>query len=91
MYFINFGAYKRNFFGEIHQVNFYVAEKKSIAVKKAKKQLCVDLLQQHCDDSLTIYDIKILNQIDGYYVHLTPAIDLKTLRIESEYRKLDKV
>ena len=90
LYFVNFGAYKTNFFGEIHQVNFYVAEKKSAAVKKAKEELCLGLLQQHCDDNLSIDDITVLDQIDEYYIHLTPAIEVKILEIESNYRKLDK-
>ena len=88
---MNFGAYKFDFFGEIHQVNFYIAEKKSAAVKKAKEELCVGLLQQHCDDNLAIDDVAVLDNIDDYYIHLSLSTTVQKLTIEASYRKLDKI
>ncbi|QLH43496.1 MAG: DUF1543 domain-containing protein [Coxiellaceae bacterium] len=37
LFFVNFGAYRANYFGEVHEMNFYVAESKSQALVKAKK------------------------------------------------------
>ena len=89
LFFVNFGAYQPGFFGEIHQVNFYVAHSKTEALAKAKQELCIDLESQHCDDNLEIDDISIIDSVDNYYVQLTPSTVPHTLDIQASYRKLD--
>ena len=88
LFFINFGAYRTGFFGEIHQVNFYIAEKRSAAIAKAKQELCTQLSQQHGDDYLSIDDITAIDNIDQYYIHLEKTSQPSSLQVESCYRKL---
>lgn len=100
LYFVNFGGYKPNFFGELHEMKFYVASEKVAVTAKAKKDLCVSLFQQHLDDSIPIdslcnenqVDIDAIipiRQVDQYYVQLKPTTATATLVIESSYRKLN--
>lgn len=100
LFFVNFGAYKQGYFGEIHNVNFYVAATKTEVLEKAKKELCKSLSEPHCDDnhevnSLIVQDnsicddITAINQIDNYYIHLMPSSMPSFLKIESYYRKLN--
>lgn len=93
LFFVNFGGYEPQFFGEIHHVNFYVCEDKSEAVAKAKQSLCVGLHLQHCDDNLSVDELVddcfALSTVDQYYIHLTPTTHACELEIISDYRKLD--
>ncbi len=100
LYFVNFGGYKPGFFGELHEVGFYVTNAKPLAVAKAKQELCVDSHLQHCDDNLEINaflnkttaladDIIAIEKIDNYYVHLVPTSKPSVLNVESTYRRLD--
>ncbi len=93
LYFVNFGAYKPGFFGEIHEVNFYVCEDKAEAVAKAKQTLCTGMHLQHCDDNLLVEDylddLSLIEEIDGYYLHLTPTSVPHTQEVISDYRRLD--
>ena len=86
------------FFGENHEVNFYVGDSKKNIVKKAKADLCVGDLQQHCDDNFVVGgtgthkyvdDIVTLGCVDGYYIHLTETTEQSTSQITSCYRRLD--
>ena len=70
LFFVNFGAYKPDHFGEIHETGFYVATSKSEVLERAKKDLCLSLLESHCDDNLVIDDIIAIESIDNQYVHL---------------------
>src|SRR5579864_6487407 len=45
LYCINFGGYKENFFGELHEVGFYVAASEDEAKKNAFNDLCVGSFQ----------------------------------------------
>lgn len=89
LYFVNFGAYKEGYFGEIHHNNFYVADSKTEALARAKEELCISLVEPHCDDNLDIDDIIKIDGIDGYYIHLEPTSVPSSLHIESYYRRLD--
>ena len=100
LYFVNFGGYKPGFFGELHEVGFYVTNAKPLAVAKAKQELCVDSHLQHCDDNLEINaflnkttaladDIIAIEKIDNYYVHLVATSKPSVLNVESTYRRLD--
>ena len=100
LFFINFGGYKQDFFGELHDVGFYVAESKADAVLKAKFNLCVGTHEQHCDDHKAldelshiendfIDDVLTIHQISQYYVQLIPTKKPNEIIIDSYYRKLD--
>lgn len=93
LFFVNFGGYEPNYFGEIHHMNFFICEQKSQAVARAKEQLCVGLHLQHCDDNLEVDelldDIFAIETSDHYYIHLKPTMKDSSLNIISNYRKLD--
>ncbi len=93
LFFVNFGAYKSGFFGEMHEVNFYVCDDKAQAVAKAKQTLCTGMHLQHCDDNLNVEDylddLSLIEEIDGYYLHLIPTAVSHTLEVTSDYRRLD--
>jgi hypothetical protein len=88
LYFVNFGAYSENLFGEVHQSGFYVATDKAEATQKAKKELCVGMVQSHLDDHLEVEglveldkfdvdDVLEIESVDGYHLEFTPS-EVKT-------------
>lgn len=88
LYFVNFGAYTENLFGEVHQSAFYVAKDKAQATQKARKELCVGMIQSHLDDHLDVEglvelgtfdvdDVLEIESVDGYHLTLTPS-EVKT-------------
>jgi hypothetical protein len=89
LFFVNFGAYQPDYFGEVHQVGFYVDTSKSAVLVRAKSDLCVSLLEPHCDDSLPVDDIIAIDQVDQHYIHLVPTTKTAKLMIQSTYRRLD--
>jgi hypothetical protein len=99
LFFVNFGGYKQGYFGEIHNVNFYVASSKTEALERAKIELCKSLFKPHCDDNHEINslidqdnnidDICEINKIDQYYIHVMQTSQPSFLKIESYYRKLN--
>lgn len=91
LYFVNFGAYKPNYFGEFHETKFYVGTHKSEILSRAKTELCHSLIEPHCDDNIAVDDLLMINQIDNYYIDLHPTIKHKPLEIKSVYKRLDRI
>jgi len=89
LYFCNFGGYKKDYFGELHETGFYVASSMEIALAKARKELCQSLFQQHCDDKVLVDDLLALDRVDHYYIHLYPTAVPADITIQSHYIKLD--
>jgi hypothetical protein len=89
LYFANFGGYKEGFFGEIHEMNFYAASSRIEALAKAKKDLCVEMFQQHSDDHLIVDDLIKIDNIGSYRIYLKPTTKVCDLQINSFYRKLN--
>lgn len=86
LFFVNFGAYTENQFGEVHESAFYVAPSKALATRKAEEELCVGLLQSHLDDNLIVDqlieaefgkfevdDVLEIDCVDGYFLSFTPS------------------
>ena len=88
LFFVNFGGYRPGYFGEIHEVNFYVAPSKTHALARAREQLCLGTSEQHCDDNVEVDDIIAIDQVDKYYVSLIPSEHIEPLDIKAFYRKL---
>jgi len=96
LYFVNFGAYTENLFGEVHQSAFYVAKNKSEATGKARKELCVGLMQCHLDNHLEVKnigefdvdDVLEIEDIDGHQLEFIPIEDKTTSRAHPEYLKI---
>jgi hypothetical protein len=88
LYFVNFGAYTENLFGEVHQSAFYVAKDKPAATQKARKELCLGMIQTHLDDHLEVEclvefgqfdvdDVLEIESVDGYRLEFIPS-EIKT-------------
>ncbi len=97
LFFINMGGYKKDYFGELHAMSFFVAKTQEEAATRAKLSLLSenDILQQHCDDKTNIADliaddiIKI-NKVENYYIQLKKLTKPgNEIFIHSEYRKLN--
>jgi hypothetical protein len=88
LYFANFGGYKPNYFGELHEMNFYVAHSRIDALARAKGDLCVGSHQQHSDDHHVVDDLIALDSIGPFYIQLIPTNNPCDLQIHSYYRKL---
>lgn len=100
LYFVNFGAYKSGYFGEVHESSFYVASSRQDASAKAKKQLCLSLSLPHCDDNqlvnnlimqkdLSVDDVLAIKKVDNYFIHLIPGERSTGFDIQFHYQKLD--
>lgn len=88
LFFVNFGGYKPDYFGETHEIGFYVGLSKTEVLTKAKNELCLQTKEPHCDDNLDIDDIITLDTVDNYHIHLQPTTQACKLNILSEYYKL---
>lgn len=89
LFFVNFGAYKSNFFGEVHETGFYVGSSKSEVLARAKENLCLSLIESHCDDNVDIDDILTIEDVDGHYIKMIPSTKSTNLTIQSGYRRID--
>jgi hypothetical protein len=99
LYFVNFGAYTENLFGEVHQSAFYVAKDKAEATQKARNELCVGMIQSHLDNHLDVEklvdfghydvdDVLEIENVDGYRLLFTPCNEKKTSVAHPGYVKL---
>lgn len=81
LFFVNFGGYTENLFGEVHESAFFVAPSKALATRKAEESLCKGLYQSHLDDNLVvdqligsppgaldIDDVLEIEDVDGYFL-----------------------
>lgn len=89
LFFVNFGGYQNNWFGEKHEVNFYVAASKPEVLTRAKCELGLSLIEPHCDDNVLVDDIINIDQANDGYIHLHPTTHLASLTITSCYRPLN--
>lgn len=100
LFFVNFGGYQPNNFGETHEMAFYVGSHKNEIRARAKRHLGNDFTQPHVDDSrvvsdqvdllrgYSIDDIGALSQVDGYYLHLEEAEKTESIPVYSGYVKI---
>lgn len=100
IYFVNYGGYHDNFFGEIHEMAFFIDENKTNVRKRANEKLGLTFHQKHLDDQLKITDhverreerivddIIELSEIDGYYLSIEPSTSTSSLEICSGYHKV---
>jgi hypothetical protein len=88
LFYVNFGSYKNDYFGEIHESKFYVGTTKSEVLMRAKEELCLNGVEPHCDDNLLVDDIIEVNEVDQYYLHFVEA-EPRKMTIIPEYQRLD--
>lgn len=88
LFYVNFGAYKKGYFGEVHESEFYVGTTKSEILMRAKNELCLNGIEPHCDDNVTVDDVIEINNVDQYYLHFIP-VERRKMNIISDYQRLD--
>jgi len=88
LFLVNYGGYKPGYFGEIHDVKFYVADSKEDVAVRAKQELGSKYIQPHIDDNLAVDDILAVENLSDYYVHLLPTQQKPEIKIETRYIKL---
>jgi|SRR5579885_506093 hypothetical protein len=88
LFFVNFGAYKNGFFGEMHESKFYVGTNKPDILMRAKQELCLNKIYPHCDDNIIIDDIIEIDHLDQYYLHFIPAA-AREITVITTYQRLD--
>lgn len=91
LFVVNAGGYLPHFFGELHEIGFYVATKKSDATKAALKKLCKDQDKQHQDNLYDVDDCIAIEEISGYHIHLIPTEKTQDfIPMRSGYGKFDQ-
>ena len=90
LYFINLGAYEEGSFTELHAIEFIIASTELEAKKRAKQSLLVGKDQVHTDDLYDVDDCIRLDQIDGYYIHLTQNDAGHEFKPHNAYHKIPK-
>lgn len=84
LYFVHYGAYISNVYREIHETAFYVGPSKDFVIKRAKEELCRDLLEVHLDDIIDVQSC-----IGGAYsIQLEKSRSLPTFEVKCGYVKL---
>ena len=70
LYFVNAWAYDPNFFGELHEIGFFVWEDERSVKQEALKVLCKGKDTPHRDNLYDIDNLLEISRIWGYYIHL---------------------
>ncbi len=70
LYFVNTGAYDSEFFGEVHEIGFYVAINVDEAKQRAKAELLAGKGQIHKDNLYDVDDCIALSKIGNWHIHL---------------------
>ncbi len=88
LYFINLGAYEEGSFTELHATELIVASTEAEAKKRAKQSLLIGKDQVHTDDLYDVDDCIRLDQVDGYYIHLSHNGEGHTYTPQNGYHKI---
>ncbi len=80
LYFVNTGAYDPDFFGEAHEIGFYVARNQEEAKQRALDALLQGKKQKHKDDLYDIDDCLALSEIGGWHIHLKPTDNVQQIK-----------
>ncbi|MBO1328753.1 DUF1543 domain-containing protein [Acetobacter suratthaniensis] len=72
LYFVNMGGYRPGILAEEHEFGFFVAASAAEAKNKARKHLLTQHENQHPDAVREVDQCLLLEELDGYYIHLTP-------------------
>jgi hypothetical protein len=80
LYFVNMGGYYPEKIAEQHEFMLCVASSLQQAKAKAKQRLLTDADSQHKDDLLQLDECFALEQLQGWYIHLTPSDQSQAMR-----------
>jgi hypothetical protein len=85
LYFVNIGGYIENSFFEMHNFGFVVAKDQNEAKLLAKQKYSKDLIVPHKDNLEIVDNLIQINQVDSYFVSLTPNSKAKNPTIHPKY------
>ena len=80
LYFVNTGAYDPAFFGEAHEIGFYVASSGAEAKQRAKAELLEGKAQVHKDNLYDVDDCIALGEIGGWHIHFEPTENTQQIK-----------
>ncbi|MBZ9612553.1 DUF1543 domain-containing protein [Rheinheimera maricola] len=80
LFFVNFGGYYPDKIAEQHDFMLCVASSAQDAKAKAKRMLLTDADSPHKDDLLELDECVAIEQLQGWYVHLTPSGQSQPMR-----------
>jgi hypothetical protein len=90
LFFINLGAYREGDFMEHHASTFLVGKLATDIKKRAKDKLLNGYDEVHKDDLYEVDDMIAIEELGGYYVHLTPTEKTENLKPVNGYHVLPK-
>lgn len=82
LFFVNVGGYIPTNLAELHEFDLFVAEDAKEAKSRALKTLLKESAQQHKDNLKDVDDCLLLDQVGGFYLHLTENPNGKKARPE---------
>ena len=72
LYFVNVGGYSPHTLAELHEFGLFVAPDAAGAKQQALATLLVGSVQQHKDNLKEVDNQLLLDQLQGYHIHLQP-------------------
>ncbi len=72
LWFVNVGGYAPHTLAELHDFDLFVAEDAAGAKQQALGRLLVGVDQQHKDNLKDVDNHLLLDQLQGYHIHLVP-------------------
>ena len=72
LYFVNVGGYSPHTLAELHEFGLFVAPDAAGAKQQALASLLVGSVQQHKDNLKEVDNQLLLDQLQGYHIHLQP-------------------
>ncbi|SNW62597.1 Domain of unknown function DUF1543 [Orpheovirus IHUMI-LCC2] len=77
LYFLNFGGYTEDYFGETHRNIFIVADSAGEAKRLACKKIDMKWDKGHCDDNICLTfeedDILKIDELDGFHIEVVKS------------------
>ncbi len=90
LYFINLGGYEEGSFTELHACQLIVSKTEQEAKQRAKANLLLGKQQVHTDDLFDVDDCLSIDQVDGYYIHLTTSNQPTVFKPNNGYHPIPK-
>ena len=91
LYMVNAGGYMPDFFGEKHEIGFFVKNSRNEATKAALDKLLLAHVKQHQDNLYDVDDCITLEQVSGYHIQLVPTEKAQNFRpLWTGYGKFDR-
>lgn len=90
LFFVNLGAYADGEFTEVHE-NIFLVGSEALAVKRrAKENFLQGKHKLHTDSLFEVDDCLQIDDVQGWYVHVTPTTRASTWQPHNDYHVLPK-